>query len=36
MEVNIITFGQLRDILGENFTLHNIDDTNSLSDEVER
>ena len=30
MQVNIIIFGQLRDLLGENFMLSDITDTNSL------
>ncbi len=34
MEVNIITFGQLRDLLGDNFILQDIEDTNSLSDKL--
>ena len=30
MQVNIIIFGQLCDLLGENIILHDIADTNSL------
>ena len=30
MQINIIIFGQLRDLLGENFMLSDITDTNSL------
>jgi molybdopterin synthase sulfur carrier subunit len=32
MQVNIIIFGQLCDLLGENIVLHDIADTNSLSE----
>ena len=32
MVINILLFGQLRDLLGEDFVLHNIDDTNSLTE----
>jgi sulfur-carrier protein len=31
MQVNIIIFGQLCDLLGENIILHDIADTNSLT-----
>ena len=31
MQVNIIIFGQLCDLLGENLVLHDIADTNSLT-----
>lgn len=30
MKINIIIFGQLCELLGENLVLHNIADTNSL------
>ena len=32
MKINILIFGQLRDLLGENFVLNNIADTNSLTE----
>lgn len=31
MKINIIIFGQLCELLGENLVLHNIADTNSLT-----
>ncbi len=31
MKINILIFGQLCDLLGENFVLHNVADTNSLT-----
>jgi sulfur-carrier protein len=31
MQINIIIFGQLCDLLGENLVLNNIDDTDSLT-----
>lgn len=34
MEINVITFGQLRDLLGENIILNDVDDTNSLSERL--
>ena len=36
MQVNIIIFGQLCDILGESLTLYNIDDTASLTAELNK
>lgn len=32
MKINILIFGQLRDLLGEDFVLHNITDTNNLAE----
>jgi molybdopterin synthase sulfur carrier subunit len=34
MQINIIIFGQLCDLLGENLELNNINDTDSLTKEL--
>jgi len=31
MQINIIIFGQLCELLGENLVMHNVDDTDSLT-----
>lgn len=31
MQINIIIFGQVSDLLGKNLVLHNVADTNSLT-----
>ena len=32
MKINVIIFGQLCEVLGENLVLHNVADTNSLTE----
>lgn len=36
MQVNVIIFGQLCELLGDSLTLHNIDDTESLVAELNK